>query len=365
MSSSISSSESLAEPTAATEAASRTGRSRRFLGAFVVTVLLVLAAAWIFTARFQDGFLDPEFGMWRAKEHLVATCDLGNTLILGDSRAVAGFVPAELGDATNLALGGASPIEMYFMAERALRCPTAPRRVILSFSPPLLIDDAYYYWPRTALFGFLSDAQMDAVRRTARAVGDTSLYPAPNIGDLDARLTDWLYAHRFPSYAMSSVINARGFGRLAENHRFYDEVLRTRGQHLYGTNSGFDEPSEETLLTRFKPSPLTDAYMERLIAALAAHGTEVLYVPAPLNEATMSRMNPTVVRHISAYLDGLQARFANFRLIGPAVVSYPDKLFGDSHHMNALGARLFSAGVAAELAALPVSSASARRSSGG
>ncbi len=357
MSSSISSSESLPERAAATEAARRTGGSRRFLGAFAITALLSLAVAWVFTARFQDGFLDPEFGMWRAKEHLVATCDLGDTLILGDSRAVAGFVPAELGDATNLALGGASPIEMYFMAERALRCPNAPRRVILSFSPPLLIDDTNYYWPRTALFGFLSDAQMDAVRRTARAVGDTSLYPAPNVGDLDARLTDWLYAHHFPSYAVSSVVNARGFGRLAENHRFYDEVLRTRGHHLYGTNSGFDVPADEAFLTRFKPSPLTDVYMRRLIAALAARGAEVLYIPAPLNEATTSRMDPAVVRQISAYLDGLQARFANFRLIGPAVVSYPDKLFGDAHHLNAQGARLFSAGVAAELAALPVSPA--------
>lgn len=360
MSSSISSSEA----TALSAAAIRAGRSRRFLGAFGGTALLVLAAVWLFTANFQDGFLDPEFGMWRAKEHMVATCDLGATLVMGDSRAVAGFVPAELGDTTNLALGGASPIEMYYMTERVLRCPTAPRRVILSFSLPQIVRDEYY-WPRTALFGFLSDQQLDQVRRTARAVGDTNLYTAPNIGDLDAKLTDWLYAHHFPSYAIASVFDARGVGRLAKNNQIYADTLRMRGHHLYGENSGFDVPAEEASMTSLKPSPLIDTYMRRLISALAARGTQVLYIPAPLNDATVSRLDPTVVRQIGAYLHGLQARFANFRLIGPPVVGYPDRLFGDAYHLNAEGAKLFSARVAAELATIPISAPPAPASSGG
>lgn len=361
MSSSISSSE--AAVSARQAATTRTSRSRRFLGAFGATALLALAAAWLFTANFQNGFLDPEFGMWRAKEHMVATCDLGATLVMGDSRAVAGFVPAELGDTTNLALGGASPIEMYYMTERVLRCPTAPRRVILSFSPPQIVRDEYY-WPRTALFGFLSDRQLDEVRRTARALGDTSLYSAANIGDLDARLTDWLYAHHFPSYAIASVFDARGVGRLAKNRQIYADTLRARGHHLYGENSGFDVPAEEAYMTSLTPSPLIDTYMRRLISALAARGTQVLYIPAPLNDATASRLDPTVVRQIGVYLHGLQVRFANFRLIGPAVVGYPDRLFGDASHLNAEGARLFSARVAARLAISPISATPARASSG-
>ncbi len=362
MSSSISSSEAAAGATTPA-IATRTRGARRFLTAFGITVLLMLSGAWAFTARFQDGFLDPEFGMWTAKEHMVATCDLGATLVMGDSRAVAGFVPAELGDSTNLALGGASPIEMYFMTERVLRCPTAPRRVILSFSPPQLVADTYY-WPRTALFGFLDDAELNDVRRTAHAVNDTSLYGPPNVGDLDARLTNWLYAHRFPSYAVSSVINAHGLGRLAQNRQFHADVLRTRGQHLYGMDWGSDAPAEEAFMTRFVPSPLVDAYMRRLIAALAARGTQVLYIPAPLNEATMTRMDPAVIHQIGVYVDALQARFANFRLIGPAVVSYPNHLFGDWAHLSAQGSRLFSARVAAHLASLPVSAVPARPSIG-
>ncbi len=363
MSSSISNPEAASRPTRVAGSA-RTSRACRFFVAFALTAVILIGGGWWFTAHFQDGFFDPEYGMWTAKEEMVASCDLGSTLVLGDSRAVAGFVPAELGDTVNLALGGASPVEMYFMVERALRCPVPPRRVIVSFSPPQLIADRYY-WPRTALFGFLDDRELNDVLRTSRAVGDTDLYSAANLGDLDALLTNWLYAHHFPSYAISSVIERRGLGGLAKNRAFHADTLRERGHHLYGLNSGADAPAEEAFLTGFKASTLMDAYMRRLIAALAARGAAVLYVPAPLNEATRSRMDPKVVGEIGAYLQGLQAQFANFRLIGPSVPGYPDRMFGDWAHLDAAGSRQFSAEVAAHLKSLGYDLAKAPPTTGG
>jgi hypothetical protein len=51
-------------------------------------------------------FLDPEYPSWRAKQIMLADCDLGEIMILGDSRAASGMMPARWPvPATNLAVG--------------------------------------------------------------------------------------------------------------------------------------------------------------------------------------------------------------------------------------------------------------------
>lgn len=341
MSSSISSSER------APRAAARASGPLRFLAAAGLTMLGVLAGLWVLTGDFRTGFLAPEYGVWAAKRAMVEGCRLGATVILGDSRMVAGIEPRDLGDAANLALGGATPIEMYYTLRRALACPHPPRWVVISFSPAQLMGTEYF-WQRTALFGFLDFAELEEVRRESRRLGDTSLYSAPNLGDFDAILTDWLYAHHFPSYYISSIVNGRVIGRRAAYHRLRQSVEAQAGHRLYGQDHGTGRAAEEAGMRRFQALPLLDDYFAKLVTLAAQHGVEVDYIAAPWSDATYAHLQPGFKPAFEAYLRGYARRFRNFRLVAP-LTRMADGYFGDPYHLNAAGAAVFSLRVAALL----------------
>ena len=321
--------------------------ARAFLLAAALTILLALLPLWALTSDFRAGFLAPEYGMWVEKAAWARDCRFAPTVILGDSRMVAGVVPHELGNATNLALGGASPIETYYTMQHAFACPNPPKRVIVSFSPSQLEETAYY-WPRTALFGYLSFAELEQVRRESRRIGDSTLYGTQNIGDFDAILTNWLYAHHFPSYYMSSLINGHVIGRLAAYHAIQQEVAETGGHHLYGQAHGTNEVAEEAHMTAFQAQPLLDDYFGKLLTMCEENGAQVYYVAAPWSAMTYDRASPEALRQIGAYVSGLAQRFANLHVIA-AVNRMDDKYFGDPYHLNASGAERFTAQIAASL----------------
>ena len=57
-------------------------------------------------------YLDPEYPSWLAKRQMLGQCDLGDVLVVGDSRAAVNIVPALLDvKTTNLAVGGGQAIE--------------------------------------------------------------------------------------------------------------------------------------------------------------------------------------------------------------------------------------------------------------
>jgi hypothetical protein len=71
-------------------------------GVFVVG----FAAVWAWVVAMPLAFLDPEYPYWLAKQRMLAACDLGSVLVLGDSRAAVDVIPARLGaTAANLAVG--------------------------------------------------------------------------------------------------------------------------------------------------------------------------------------------------------------------------------------------------------------------
>ena len=77
---------------------------------------------------------------------MLQRCDLGEVLVVGDSRAAVDVMPALLPvQVTNLAVGGGMPIEAYIAVARALACPVPPRRVVIS------LDAAHFVTARSVL----------------------------------------------------------------------------------------------------------------------------------------------------------------------------------------------------------------------
>ena len=68
----------------------------RYLALALGVMAAVLATTWIYVVALPIAFLDEEYPRWIAKEDLLAKCELGATLVLGDSRATVDLLPAQL-----------------------------------------------------------------------------------------------------------------------------------------------------------------------------------------------------------------------------------------------------------------------------
>ncbi|MBS0559343.1 MAG: hypothetical protein JSR21_04745 [Proteobacteria bacterium] len=324
----------------------------RYLAVMGVTFALGLAAAWAWVVAMPLAFLDPEYPYWLAKQRMLAACDLGSVLVLGDSRAAVDVIPARLGaSAANLAVGGGEAIEADAALSRALACPDPPRRVVISFDPWHFVH-ADLFWERTARFGFLSLAELRALRATGERLGDASFAAPRNPDGLAGPLRDLAYAARFPPLYGASLAKGGVVLRLASNRRALAAGLAARGQYYFGTGAGSDAVALDGAMTGFVPLPVLDAYFGTILARLAARGIPADFVAMPVNEETARSMSPAMLAGFAAYLRGWEARYPGFRVVGPLLTAWPDRYFGDGFgHLNPQGAALFSDWFAGCLAA--------------
>ncbi|MDR3535468.1 MAG: hypothetical protein P4L71_03115, partial [Acetobacteraceae bacterium] len=330
-----------ADPAKASEADWAAGRYLRLMGIGAGAAFLLL---WAWVAAVPLAFLDPEYPYWRAKQAMLHDCDLGEVLILGDSRAAAGVLAAALPmRAANLAVGGGKPVEAYAALTRALACPVAPRRVVLSMDAAHFVQ-ADLFWERAVRFGFVGSADLARLRATADASGDRSLFAQQRFAGLPGALRDWLYVARFPSLYFASLVQGGGVLRWPENERALAAGRAARGQYYFGTEPGSDAIAIDGHMASFIPAPVLDRYFDRILAVLAARGIPADFVSLPMNRATEQAVQPAVRAAFAAYLARYEARYPGFHVLGPVMRAWPDRLFGDGFaHLNPAGAALFTA----------------------
>jgi hypothetical protein len=321
---------------------------------FAVAAVCACAAVglvWAWVAFMPLAFLDPEYGAWVAKERMLARCDVGDMLVLGNSRAAAGVLPALMSvRTTNLAFGGGQPMEAFVAASRALSCAKPPRRVILAFNPGQFVRPDLF-WERTVGFGLFGRNEIADLAAASRRTGDWSVYENGHDDGLNGTIRAALYPIRFPSLYFASFIKGGVFLRYWEDRRVLNAALAARGQYFFGTAPGCGEIALEGHLGHFTPLPVLDLYFARLLDLLARSKVQVLFVAMPLNESTVSASNAVMQKEFAAYLRAYQRRYPVLRLIGPPVNGWPDRFFGDGFsHLNPRGAALFSHRLAACLA---------------
>ena len=308
------------------------------------------AVVWLYVALAPLAFLDPEYAAWAAKAHFLATCNLGDVVIAGDSRAAADIQPALLKTpTTNLALGGGEPIEAFAVLRRAMACPKPPRRVIISFGIGHFVRPDLF-WQRSVAYGFLDFADLEELRLASASLNDESIYRMQLTDGLAPRLRAALYAVRFPSLYFGNLLHGGVFLRLPENLAGLRRAEQSRGQYFFGTAPGDSVVALEGHIDAFRPLPVLDWYFDRTLAMLAARGVTVDFVSTPMNETTWHSVRPAVAEAFAAYLREYAQRYPNLHIIGPLLPHWPDRYFGDSFsHLNPEGSALFSRAFAAWL----------------
>ncbi len=319
--------------------------SSRYLVWLAASALLFFAGVWVWVAEMPLAYLDPEYPSWLAKRQMLGSCDLGEVLVVGDSRAAVNIEPALLDvKTTNLAVGGGQAIEAYVAVRRALACPVAPRRVVVSLNAGHFVRPDLF-WERSVRFGFVDRTDLSDVLRTAQRLGDRSVLTPYHDDGLSPLLRAKLYAVRFPSLYFNGVLKGGVFLRLWQNEASLRAGLASRGQYFFGTDPGSSAVAAEGGLRHFVPLPVQDYYFHRMLAMLAARDIPVDFIAMPLNRSTRARVLPAVERDYAAYLDGYAARFANFTIVGNVMPDWPDRFFGDAFaHLNPGGAARYSAG---------------------
>jgi len=313
--------------------------AQRYLLGLLLIICLSFGLVWVYVIRFPMAFLDEEYARWDAKRDMLKACDLGDVLVVGDSRAAVDIAPARLGvKATNLALAGSSPIEMYVTLSRAMRCRERPRLVIISFSPAHFVAPDTF-WSKSARYRFLTYGDLMALRRNSEAVGDWSIYRDATPDGLPPLASNLIYAADFPSLYFSSLVDGDVFLRYWKNVATRRDVLRSRGQYFFFENdAGTAALAPEAFQTAFAVLPIMDRYFDLSLALLERNGVASVFLGMPINDSTAKMLPMTYKQAFDAYLRGYAGKYAGFSVAGDPLPHWPDRYIGDRlSHFNSRG----------------------------
>jgi hypothetical protein len=314
-----------------------------YLRLFGLSAVVSFALLWGWVAAVPMAFMDAEYASFRAKQIMLDRCDLGEIMILGDSRAAADIIPTRLRlRVTNLAIGGGEAIEALSTLQRALACPSPPRLVIISLDPGHF-SHADMFWERSVRFGFITDPDIAELREASRQTGDSSVYDSHHFDLLPLAVRDGLYQIRFPPLYFANLTHGGLFLRWWRNQQVLAATLSARGHYYFGTNAGSSTVSLDGHMDAFRPLPILDRYFNGLLAVLDRNGIEARFIAMPVNEATWDEVSPSVRDGFAAYLAGYERRYKHFRVASEIMPHWPDRFFGDQFcHLNPAGAERFS-----------------------
>jgi hypothetical protein len=315
----------------------------RYLRLFALSAILSFCLLWVWVATMPMAFMDTEYAAWRAKKIMLDRCDLGQVIVLGDSRAAADILPTRLPvRAANLAMGGAEAIDALSILDRVLACPTVPRLAIISIDPGHF-SRPDMFWERSVHFGIVTTPEVAAVRVASLQTGDMSVYGSRPFEGLPLRVRDWLYKISFPPLYFANLAHGGFFMRWFSNQWWLADILAARGHYYFGTDPGNSVVTLDGHMDAFRPLPILDHYFNRLLAELDSRGIETRFIAMPFNETTWHEVKPAVPAGFAAYLAGYERRYKHFRVASEIMPHWPDRFFGDMFsHLNPEGAERFS-----------------------
>ncbi len=315
---------------------------RSFLAWLAVSFLVSFVLVWIYVVAMPMAFLSRDYPLWIAKRTMMDECQPETVAVFGDSRAVAGIVPGVMQlRVNNYALSGSSPVETYFAVQRALRCTSRPKLVLIAHSAVKYTEDTDF-WSFSARAGFLSHADIRRVEIDAARLHDPQLELAKGGLQLSPWLRDALFALRFPPIYFRSLTDGFVGLRWWHNRAALQAAVASRGQALFGQSSGSALVADEVNFGPFRAMPLTDLYFSKTLALLADRQVPVVVLTMPINHATHELTSPELASRFSRYLHDKAGGLKNILSIDGHLPCWPDSYFGDAWHFNQRGAEAYS-----------------------
>lgn len=309
----------------------------------LVALPFILVIAYTFILPM--GYMDNEYpGRAYTKQVINGPADY-NTLILGDSRAVADIFTLDISDAATLANGGATAIENYYYLRDYIARHGAPKKCIIGFAPfhYTQIDN---FWNRTVYFNDLTIGEMCEVRKNARLIAQSEQEGSDKGivitgGDTVDLISNRL---RLPHVYMPALINSKFVGRYAENKNIYTQIRRAGGHQLYGTENGSSDLNYEvnySSMDETADAKLIQKYLLMLLDLCRDNNIETYLISLPMNEASYEKLQESYALSLKMFLRSIRDMYPEIE-VEIVQKEYKNEFFGDSSHLNEEGAKKFT-----------------------
>lgn len=289
---------------------------------FLLTGLLYAVYSY-FVLNYRIYYMDAEYPMWLEVKQVVntKTDNKFDLIVLGDSRAKAGFIPNQLSiKSLNLSLGGTTPIEGYYTLKKYLENNPAPNKLVLSYTA-IHLGHKIYYWSRTVPFLYLNDSEYQEIEALAEILKEE---PIMKTGK---SYTDY----KFPKVYGSSFKNGIIGRRWRENKIMYSECLLAHGHHYFGTAPFSHGLNNESKKMNFVNSNLHDYYLQRLLKLARMKHIKLYYYIMPYNEESFTHTDKQYIDGYTNYIKNLSSKYNMKMCDQPFHMS--DDNFGDPSHL--------------------------------
>ena len=248
-------------------------------------------------------------------------------LVLGDSRAKAGFAPQNERQ-LNLAIGGTTPVEGFYILKRYLRKNKPPKVLILSYMS-VHYNSAGTFWERAIKFDFLEFDEFKEIIKNAKKLDECGIVGKCKAWDFVKYKLD---IKNFSAEMYNAWQEFKdGNSRYKRYLQVMDELGKNGGHYFYGRNLGASDDNYEVSQSSFKTSALINLYLHKIMALARANGIRVFHYQMPFNQSSFDKLNSAFVSDYNAFLNSMQDEFGitplNF------IWALPDSDFGDPSHL--------------------------------
>lgn len=301
----------------------------------LILLSIPLAVLCVLAYILPMSYMSTEYVMWNEEfENSASPFIDADTLVIGDSRAKSSVLPALLHEDTyNIAIGGATPIEMYYAARNYIEHNGAPDNAIVVFAPYHFCD--IDNWDQTLYFNFLKPSEIAEIYAKALETSDPVVARKGRIPEMIS------YRLRLPSKYLAQMYEAKFTGNKSANLEKFNSIRADMGYCEFGSAPGDDGWTHEVYHEYFDYSPLVVYYYERLIGLLSDNGVNVLVAQPPINQASADNMHEEFSGQYEAYMKKIAADYPDINMISD-IPAYDNSLFGDSIHVNRKGAEEYT-----------------------
>ena len=323
--------------------------------ALFISIPVLAMAIFLQFGRFL--YHTPEYAMWKAKMDFVSKVHDTNSLIIGDSRAIAGFIPSIIGtEYYNLALGGSSPIEGYYLLKHYISKKNI-KNLIISYAPSHL-EFSDVFLDRTLPFGYFSTPELLEVLSKSKEFNENLFYSKAQY--CKGESLNYIKKEQFYKDSLWAILLQCKFfycyvPQLKKNFGSFWYYKNIETYHTIQKNRGYFDVSKlssEKGLTieakkngKFIQSHIEDYYVNALLSLAKEKNIKVYYITTPINFESISKIkkeNPTYFASYSAYMKTLKLKYPNF-IWHEEFSYYNDTCFDqDPSHLNRNGQIAFS-----------------------
>ena len=295
-----------------------------------------------FTLLCPACYMDEEYEAWNHARRVTSGKEYAgqsfDTVILGDSGAMSSIMPQLMDDScVNLAVGGATSIEMYYFLEEYMKNHDAPKDAVIMFAP-------FHYWhidnseTRTLYFKAIPILKLCELYENAKRCGaDSVWYDGVMADEFSARLG-------LPNKYLPAINAARFISRYKDNKRSYADLTASYGYGSFGKLEECHDMSYETSYDDMVidgDAKLVTLYMQKLLRLCAENDIHVRLLQPAVNTETFDGLNEHYyasyknhIRQLSTVIDDMEYE-TDLRV-------YDGEYFSDPSHLNAKGARKFT-----------------------